>query len=178
MKRNLWVLLALLPLLTGTAAAQAPMAIAQAASEAMGTDTLQCLTYSGGNGYVSLIGQGHSPADDWPRVELVSFSRVINFEAGTMREEQVRRQGDYSSQGGGRMPIQGEQRLVNLVSGDTAWNLNGTTVVPQPAVGDTRQIEIYLDPHGFLKGALAADDLVAFERNEGAESDAGSSRIP
>ena len=167
MKRNLWAFLALLPLLTGTAAAQDARAIAQAASEAMGTDTLQCLTYSGGGGYVSLIGQGYSPANDWPRVELASFSRVINFEAGTMREEQVRRQGDYSSQGGGRMPIQGEQRLVSLVSGDNAWNLNGTTIVPQPGVGDVRQIEIYLDPHGFLKGALAADDLVAFERNEG-----------
>ncbi len=145
MKKNLWVFLALLPLLTGTAAAQDARTVAQAASEAMGTDTLQCITYSG-SGYVSLIGQGYSPAQDWPRVELANFSRVINFEAGTMREEQVRRQGDYSSQGGGRMPIQWEQRLVSLVSGDNAWNMNGTNVVPQPGGGDVRQLEIYLDP--------------------------------
>jgi hypothetical protein len=167
MKRNLWVLLALLPLLTtGTAEAQDAGAIARAAAAAMGTDTLQCLTYSGGGGYVSLVGQGFSPADDWPRVELESFSRVINFEARTMREEQVRRQGNYSPQGGGRMPIV-DQRLVWLVSGNRAWDMNGTTVVPQPAAGDARQLEMYLDPHGFLKGALAAADLVSFERNEG-----------
>jgi glyoxylase-like metal-dependent hydrolase (beta-lactamase superfamily II) len=167
MKRNLWVLVAVLPLFTGTAAAQDAGAVARAAAAAMGTDTLQCITYSGGGGYVSLVGQGFSPANDWPRVELASFSRVINFEAGTMREEQVRRQGEYSAQGGGGMPIQGEQRRVMLVSGDTAWNLNGTTVQPQPANGGARQIEMYLDPHGFLKGALAADDLVTFQRNEG-----------
>ena len=167
MKSNLWALVALLSLLTGTASAQDGGAIARAAAAAMGTDTLQCLTYSGGGGYVSLIGQGFSPANDWPRVELANFSRVINFDAGTMREEQVRRQGDYSAQGGGRMPIVGDQRLVWLVSGNRAWNLNGTTVVPQPAAGDARQLEIYMDPHGFLKGAIATDDLVSFERNEG-----------
>jgi glyoxylase-like metal-dependent hydrolase (beta-lactamase superfamily II) len=166
MKRNLWGLVAVLPLFTGTAAAQDAGAVARAAAAAMGTDTLQCITYSGGGGYVSIVGQGFSPADDWPRVELANFSRVINFEAGTMREGRVRRQGDYSAQGGGGMPIQ-EQRQIMLVNGDKAWNLNGTTVQPQPANGDVRQLEIYLDPHGFLKGALAADDLVTFERNEG-----------
>ena len=167
MKRHLWVCLALLPLLTGTAAAQDARTIAQAASKAMGTDTLRCITYSGGNGYVGLVGQGYSPADDWPRVELANFSRVINYEAGTMREEQVRRQGDNPARGGGGMPVQGEQRRVLLVSGNYAWNLNGTNVVPQPGGGDVRQLEISLDPHGFLKGALAANDLVSFQRNEG-----------
>ncbi|MDA1185052.1 MAG: MBL fold metallo-hydrolase [Acidobacteria bacterium] len=155
-----------MPLLTGTAAAQDAGAIARAAAASMGTDTLQCITYSGGGGYAAIVGQGFSPADDWPRVELVEFSRVINFDAGTMREERLRRQGDYSAQGGGGMPIQ-EGRQIMLVSGDKAWNLNGTTVQPQPAIGDVRQLEIYLDPHGFLKGALAASDLVTFQRNEG-----------
>ena len=39
--------------------------------------------------------QGFHPADDWPRLELASFSRVIDYDARTMREEQVRRQGSY-----------------------------------------------------------------------------------
>src|SRR2546426_576276 len=42
----------------------------------------------------------------------------------------------------------------------------GTNVNLQPAAAETRQLEIWLDPHGFLKGAMAAKDLVGFERWE------------
>ena len=122
----------------------------------MGTESLKCITYSGTGGYVGIVGQGYSPADDWPKIELASLSRSINFEARTMREEQVRRQGNYPRRGGGGAPIEGEQRQINLVSGNSAWNVAGTTVNPQPAAAAARQLEISLDPHGFLKSAMAA----------------------
>src|SRR6266540_1463471 len=76
--------------------AQTAQSVLQTAAKAMGTDTVKCLTYSspGGPGnYVGIVGQGFSPADDWPKLELASFSRTINYDAKTMREEQVRRQG-------------------------------------------------------------------------------------
>jgi hypothetical protein len=166
MRKKAWIFLTLLPLLSGTAAAQDAKGMLQAAVKAMGTDSLKCLTYSGGGGYVGIVGQGFSPADDWPKVELASFSRNINYDARAMREEQTRRQGNYPPRGGGGIPIQGEQRIVALVSGNSAWNMQGTTANPQPAAAEVRQIEIWLDPHGFLKGAMMAKDLVGFERYE------------
>ena len=167
MAKRLWFVVVLLALTSGTAAAQDGKAVLQAAVKAMGTESLKCITYSGTGGYVGIVGQGYSPADDWPKIELASLSRSINFEARTMREEQVRRQGNYPRRGGGGIPIDGEQRQINLVSGNSAWNLAGTTVNPQPAAAAARQLEISLDPHGFLKSAMAAKDLVVFERYEG-----------
>src|SRR5262249_50283595 len=158
--------LLLFPVLSGAAAAQDARATLQAAVRAMGTDMLRCITYSGTGGYVGLVGQRFSPAADWPEGELAHFCRVINYDAKTMREEQTRRQGNYPARGGGGIPIQGEQRLVSLVSGNSAWDLQGTNVNPQPALGEVRQLEIFLDPHGFLKGAMMAKDLVGFERYE------------
>jgi glyoxylase-like metal-dependent hydrolase (beta-lactamase superfamily II) len=167
MANKVWSFVVVLALTAGTAAAQDARAIAQAAAKAMGTDSLTCIAYSGTGGYIGIVGQNFSPGDDWARVELANFSRTINYDARTMREEQVRRQGNNPRRGGGGIPIEGEQRQVALVSGTRAWNLQGTNVNPQPAAGEVRQLEIYLDPHGFLKGALAAKDLVGFERYEG-----------
>jgi glyoxylase-like metal-dependent hydrolase (beta-lactamase superfamily II) len=166
----LWRLSILLTMAIPAAAqTQTPQAVLATAVKAMGTDTVKCLTYSGTGGYIGIVGQGFHPADDWPRLELASFSRVINYDARTMREEQVRRQGSYPARGGGGIPIEGEQRLVNLVNGNYAWAVQGTNVNPQPAAAQTRQLEIRLDPHGFLKGAMAAKDLVGFERWEAGE---------
>jgi len=167
MRRKLSLLsivpLILLMLMGGTAKAQDARAVLQAAVKSMGTDSLKCITYSGTGGYVGIVGQGYAPGDDWPKVELANFSRTINFDARAMREEQVRRQGNYPQRGGGGIPLQGEQRQISLVNGNYAWNLQGTNVNPQPAAAQTRQLEIWLDPHGFLKGAMAAKDLVSFE---------------
>jgi glyoxylase-like metal-dependent hydrolase (beta-lactamase superfamily II) len=167
MANRVWGFFIALALFGATASAQDARAVLQTAAKAMGTDTLKCVTYSGTGGYVAIVGQGFSPADDWPKVELANLSRSLNFDARTMREEQVRRQGNYPRRGGGGIPIEGEQRLINLVSGNYAWNMQGTNVNPQPAAAEARQLEIWLDPHGFLKGAMAAKDLVGFERTEG-----------
>lgn len=158
---------ALAPAVAVVEAQQTAQTVLQTAVKAMGTDTLKCLTYSGTGGYVGIVGQHFSPANDWARVELAQFSRNINYDARAMREEQVRRQGNNPARGGGGIPIQGEQRIVNLVSGNSAWAVQGTNVNPQPAAAEARQLEIWLDPHGFLKGAMAAKDLVTFQRYEG-----------
>ena len=67
---------------------------------------------------------------------------------------------------GGGTPIQGEQRITRLVSGNYAWDLNPQgNPVPQPAQAELRQLEIWLTPHGFIKGALASNPT-AVTRNE------------
>jgi glyoxylase-like metal-dependent hydrolase (beta-lactamase superfamily II) len=68
----------------------------------------------------------------------------------------VRTQGNNEQRGGGGTPIQGEQRLTQLVSGNSAWNLEPDgKVTPRPQDAEIRQLEIWLTPHGFLKGAMA-----------------------
>src|SRR3989441_4720323 len=66
--------------------------------------------------------------------------------------------------GGGGTPLQGDQQQVAIVSGNSAWNMDGQNPVPQTgqylagiSVSDFRQLDILLTPHGFLKAALAAN---------------------
>ena len=64
-------------------------------------------------------------------------------------------------------PIVGEQRQISMVSGNYAWNMQGTMVVPAPADGEQRQLEIWLTPHGCLKAALAPGaNPIVITRNE------------
>ena len=56
---------------------------------------------------------------------------------------------------GGGGPFAGEQKNVNLVSGDFAWNQPGANPQPAVATAEDRQLQIWLTPHGFLKAAMA-----------------------
>jgi hypothetical protein len=47
-----------------------------------------------------------------------------------------------------------------------AWNIQGTTVNPAPAAAEQRQLEIWLTPHGFLRGAMAASNPILVSRVE------------
>lgn len=145
------------------AAAQDARAVLNAAVAAMGAANLNSIQYSGA-GWMASAGQSFSHRDDWPRVEVPSFTRVIDYNARAYREDLVRRQGNYPLRGGGA-PFTGDQRVVSLLNGTFAWNLNGDTPVPQTGlylagtpINELRQLEIFLTPHGFLKGAMAANN--------------------
>ena len=161
---------------TATPGAQDVKAVLQTVAKTLGAENLRCVTYSGG-GYVGSVGQNYTPRDDWPRVELASYTRTVNFDTRSAREEQVRRQGAFPARGGGGMPIQGDVRQVNLVSGDYAWTLQGANVVPQPAAAAQRQLDLWLTPHGFVKAAIAATNPVMLTRHEGGEAGAGKRRV-
>jgi glyoxylase-like metal-dependent hydrolase (beta-lactamase superfamily II) len=165
MAKRLLMLFTVLGLVVEAPAAQDTRSVLLAAARNMGADTLKCITYSG-TGYVGIVGQNFSPLEDWARVELASFTRSIDFDARSSREEQVRRQGTFPRRGGGGIPIEGEQRQILLVRDKYAWNMQGTTVNPAPAAAEQRQLEIWLTPHGFLKGAMAASDAIALSRFE------------
>ena len=72
-------------------------------------------------------------------------------------------------------PLVGEQRTIQMVSGNVAWNMNGTTVVPAPADAEQRQLEIWLTPHGCLKAALepGANPIVITRNEQGKGPDQG-----
>jgi glyoxylase-like metal-dependent hydrolase (beta-lactamase superfamily II) len=158
------VLVLLLVCLVGTSSAQDARSVVQAAATTIGATTLTSIQYSG-SGWVAAAGQSFSLADDWPRWEVSDYSRLIDYTARASREEYVRRQGSYPPRGGGGTPIAGEQRIVALLNGRVAWNMNGETPVPQPGlylagipIAELRQLEILLTPHGFLKGAMETKD--------------------
>lgn len=142
----------LLTLLVGTAAAQDARAVLQAAAKNMGADNLKTLQITG-KGWIAGVGQSYSPEEDWPRFEVTTYTRTIDYDAKSSREELTRRQGNYPARG---QVIQGEQQLVSLSSGNYAWNMAGTNATAvAPDAAEIRQLEIWLTPHGFLKAALA-----------------------
>src|SRR6266853_541739 len=55
---------------------------------------------------------------------------------------------------GGSRPFAGEDKQVNFVNGQYAWDQPGSAPVPQVALADERQLQIWLTPHGFLKAAM------------------------
>jgi hypothetical protein len=65
----------------------------------------------------------------------------------------VRNEGDPPAKGGGA-PFGGDQKQVNLVSGQYAWNQPGAAPQAAAATAEERQLQIWLTPHGFLIGAL------------------------
>lgn len=81
----LCLLLVFIALTGGTAAAQDAKAVLQAVAKNIGADSLRCITYSG-SGYIGTVGQNYTPRDDWPRVELASYTKTVNFETRSARE--------------------------------------------------------------------------------------------
>ena len=129
----------------------------RAAADAMGDPG--SVRYSGA-GWVANVGQSYTPDDDWPRFEVATYTRTIDYDNCSSREEHTRRQDNYPPRGGGA-PLQWEQRRVFLASGDYSWNMNGPNPAPQPAAAEVRQLDIWLSPHGFLKAAADANDATA-----------------
>jgi hypothetical protein len=68
--------------------AQSAQSVLQAAAQAMGTNNLRCVTYTGA-GYVGIVGQNYDIRTDWARVELASYTRTINYEQRAAREERA-----------------------------------------------------------------------------------------
>ena len=164
MVKRVGLFVAVAMLAVGPAAAQDPQAVLRAAADTMGVTDMMSIEYSG-SGWVGGVGQNFAPVDDWPRFELAEYKRTIDFETNSSREETVVRQGNYPARGGGGAPIQGDRVRTLLVRGEHAWNTEIDRVVPRPQDAERRLLEIFLTPHGFLKGAMAGDPI-AITRNE------------
>jgi glyoxylase-like metal-dependent hydrolase (beta-lactamase superfamily II) len=178
MMRRLGVLVVLVALASGDGSAQDVRAILQTAAAAMGSTNLKSIQYAG-TGWTAFVGQTfNSASGDWPRFEVPVYTKVIDYDARTSREEFTRRQGNFPPQGGGGTPLQGEPRTVALLNGTFAWNMNGDMPAPQTRpyldgvpVNELRQLEIMLTPHGFLKAAMGAAPRVLVTRLEGPSND-------
>ena len=99
------VLAALLALRVGTAEGQDAAAVLRGASTAMGTANVRSIQYSG-TGWNAAMGQSYVPTEDWPRFELASYMRVLDYDTRSSREEWTRvEKGTFSPKGGGASPL-------------------------------------------------------------------------
>src|SRR5262245_21313427 len=117
-------------------------AILEKASEAMGANNLNSVQYSG-SGFNFALGQSPNPGAPWPKFNVKSYSRLINFYTASSREELLRTQFEDPPRGGGAQPIIGEQRQILFVggSGTYAWNQTGDTATPIPAAAEERALQ-------------------------------------
>src|SRR6516164_406515 len=131
MKTKLGMLLLLSTAMIAPAAAQqgqpnpnqaAAKAILQAADKAIGASNVRSVVVTG-TGWMGSPGQQYAEGD-LPRADLKSYTLTRDYPSKSQKIDYVRAQGNNPPRGGGGIPIEGEQRTVELVNGNTAWNLN------------------------------------------------------
>ena len=151
-----------LGLLAGVASAQDAKTVIQNAQKAMGD--VKSIRYSG-TGKAGGFGQNWNSTAPWHPTVITSYTRTIDYPTRSSKEELTRTQEDPPARGG-EAPFAGEQKQVNLVSGQYAWNQPGNTPQPAIAAADERQLQIWLTPYGFLKAA-ADNNATAKSGKEG-----------
>jgi glyoxylase-like metal-dependent hydrolase (beta-lactamase superfamily II) len=132
----------------------------KAAADALGAGNMKSLQFTGSGANFS-VGQNFTPSEPWPRVTVKSYTASVNYDTGSMRQELVREMGTTMPRGGGA-PFTGEQRQVQVVSGNFAWNVAapaqaGTApqAAPAPANAVERMLAVWATPQGFVKAAMA-----------------------
>ncbi|HKQ80441.1 MAG TPA: MBL fold metallo-hydrolase [Blastocatellia bacterium] len=138
MRRNIILALTLACALCGVATAQDAKSVIEATIKNMGD--FKSVQFSGGGAQFNL-GQSVTPDTAWPRGgEIKSFSRTFDYDKLASRNETVNPQGTTA---------------IQFLMGDKAWNQAANVAAAPPAVMVERQLQLWLTPHGFLRGALA-----------------------
>jgi glyoxylase-like metal-dependent hydrolase (beta-lactamase superfamily II) len=139
MKTKLMIVAALLGLLTMTATAQDAKTVISASSKAMGVDGLNSIRYYGvaqnGN-----LGQNNNSNQPWPMAAANDYVRAIDF---TQPSSRATWQNYAVPVTGGVATLQPGQQ--NITPQNMAW---------------AQQLEIWITPWGFLKGAAANNATV------------------
>lgn len=133
-----------------SAMAQDAKSVLQSATKAMGD--VKSIQYSG-SGQVGILGQEFTPGGAWPINEIKAYTRTVDYGSKSAKEEMTLVEPTPIRKGGGA-PFAGEQKQVNLVSGQYAWNQPGANAQPAVAAAEERQLQIWLTPHGFVKAAM------------------------
>jgi glyoxylase-like metal-dependent hydrolase (beta-lactamase superfamily II) len=149
MARKILIALGVMALFGGIASAQDAKSVLQSATKAMGD--VNSIQFSG-TGHLSQLGQAFAPGTVYPETDVTSYTKTIDYTSKSAKEELTRVEKNPPVKGGSR-PFAGEDKQVNFVSGQYAWDQPGSSPVPQVAAVDERQLQIWLTPHGFLKAA-------------------------
>jgi len=132
----------------------------QTAATTLGVANIKTLQFTGSGRNFS-VGQNYTPADPWPAVPVKSYTAIANFDTGAMRVELTREMGPVMPRGGGA-PFFGEQRAIQVVGGNYAWNVPppapnapAGNAAPQPGAQLERMLALWATPQGFVKAAMA-----------------------
>ncbi|MBZ5674486.1 MAG: hypothetical protein LAP61_09595 [Acidobacteriia bacterium] len=143
MRRALVVALALAGALSQTAAAQDAKTVISNASKAMGVDGLNSIHYYGvaqnGN-----LGQNNNSNQPWPMAGANDYVRAIDFTQPASRATWM----NYA------VPV----------TGGVATLTPGQQVITPQNMAWAQQLEIWITPWGFLKGAAANNATVQVQR--------------
>ena len=124
--------------------------VLQRASAAMGADGLKSIRYTNeGTGFS--FGQAYKPGLPWPKINIHSQVRTINYESGSMREEITLSRAE--PKGGGGYPLVAQQKNDQFISGAHAWNQTAGGPAAGPRFINDRTHQLWITPHGVLKAA-------------------------
>jgi len=163
MRRFLPVFSVLITLLWLPAGAQDARGALDAAVAAMGASTLHAVEYAATSGNAYALGQAPGPGKPWPRFTVTRYSLLVNYDVPVMREQTARVDDENPPRGGGAGGYnpetqQGGIRPIPFGPMVTTAMRDGRT--------EDGALQIWLTPHGFLKGAAAnAATLTAAPRN-------------
>jgi glyoxylase-like metal-dependent hydrolase (beta-lactamase superfamily II) len=109
------------------------------------------------------FGQSYKPDQPWPPFKT-TYHASLSYAVPAMRVDMTRSNPDGLVQGGGGLPLAAPQRLIQVVSGQFAWNESvpgagfapGTTATPAPGAANDRLLQLWTLPFGVLKMAERA----------------------
>jgi glyoxylase-like metal-dependent hydrolase (beta-lactamase superfamily II) len=154
MQRRALIPLALAAVLLGACAHRdSAEAVLRQSHQAMGGAQLKTLRYAG-SGSGATFGQAYVPGITWPRINIPSYARWVDYDNAFLREDSVRSRAEPN--GGGAIPLMGlgEQRVSAWLRGEHAWNMTGPAAAAAPVARDGRIHDLWTTPHGVVRAAL------------------------
>jgi glyoxylase-like metal-dependent hydrolase (beta-lactamase superfamily II) len=135
-----------------TAHAQDNRAALEAAAKALGATDLKSIEIRGA-GTMFQVGQSYTAGKEWPQFNVRSFTRLVNYDTASLRDEILRTRALEPPKGGGPY-VRGEHKQDFVLSGDHAWNVMGDAATAAPITLADRQFQLWSTPHGIVKAAM------------------------
>ena len=124
MSRRFWLAAGLALATAGCSRANTATSVLEDAQEAMGNPT--SIQYSA-TGMNTFFGQALTAGEEWPRRDLESYTKTINYGQRSAREEL-----NFAK------PVFGGQKQNTQVNGEKAWNVGPKGPAPQLAAAEER----------------------------------------
>src|SRR5262249_61418619 len=102
-----------------------------------------------GRGVIFQVGRSAVPGEPWPMFNVGAFTRVVNYDTASLRDDLMRTRALEPPRGGG-VYVRGEHQLLSILSGDNAWNVMGQVAVAAPIALADRQFQFWSTPHGVI----------------------------
>jgi glyoxylase-like metal-dependent hydrolase (beta-lactamase superfamily II) len=159
MLRRAFVSLSAATLLAACAHRDDAAAVLQQADQATGASQVRTLRYAG-SGTGATYGQAYVPGNAWPRIQIPSYTRWVDYPNAALREDSVRTRAEPN--GGGALPLMGtgEQRVSAWVRGAQAWNMTGPAPAAAPVALEGRIHDLWTTPHGVIQAARRGNATV------------------